>query len=202
MFSHEDQEAILRFIFSREANVELALGVLAAKKRISERIIKDFLTRLEAELGLQARDMGGSWKVVNELKTNPFERYSQVYMTKRDWNDLYRIALGPESWGARGFILGVWNHEDTLGQRLDGGRIMAALQGHVRSGLTSDAWPFWMWADPYRNWDDERTLACFLGSRDIQAISDLAGVMLTIARATEHVIDTVVHNWREQQSRT
>lgn len=110
MFSHEDQEAILRFIFSREANVELALGVMAARRRISERVIKDFLTRLEAELGLKARQLGDSWKVVNELQTNPFERYLQVYLTKQDWNDLYRISLGPENWGARGFILGVWNN--------------------------------------------------------------------------------------------
>jgi hypothetical protein len=187
MFSAEDQEAILRFIFSREANVELALGVLAARQRISERIIKDFLTRLEAELGLKARQLGDSWKVVNELQTNPFARFLQVYMTKQDWNDLYRISLGSESWNARGFILGVWNNWDTLGQRLDGGQLTAALQGQVRSGTTSDAWPFWMWAAPYRNWTDERTMGCFLGSRGIQAVADLAGAMLTIARATEKV---------------
>lgn len=202
MFSPEDQEAILRFVFSREANVELALGVIAARQRINERIIKDFLTRLEADLGQGARKLGDPWKVVNELKTNPFERYLQVYITKQDWDGLYRIALGPENWGAKGFILGVWNNWDTLGQRLDGGRIRAALEGRVRSGMTSDHWPFYMWADPYRHWADERTLSRFHGNRGVEAVADLAGIMLTIAGATEEVIDTVVHDWRERQLRT
>ncbi|SRR6266568_4967989 len=148
MFSNEDQEAILRFIFSREANVELALGVMAARQSISERIIKDFLTRLEAALDLKARQLGDSWKVVNELKPNPFKRHSQVYMTKQDWHDLYRIFLSPANWGARGFFLGVWNNWDILGQRLDGGRIRDALEGHVRRGAIADQWPFWIWADP------------------------------------------------------
>ncbi len=201
MFSNEDQEAILRFVFSREANVELALGVIAARQSISERIIKDFLIRLEADLGLKARQLGDSWKVVNELKTNPFEHWLQVYMTKQDWNDLYRISLGPENWGAKGFILGVWNNWDMLGQRLESGRIRAARQGLVRSGTTTDWWPFYMWADPYRHWVDERTLSCFLGDRVVQAVADLAGAMLTIAVVTEEVIDTVVHDWRERQSR-
>lgn len=201
MFSHEDQEAILRFIFSREANVELALGVTAARQRISQRVIKDFLTRFEADLDTKVRQLGDSWKVVNELKTNPFERWLQVYMTKHDWNDLYRISLGPEQWGAKGFILGVWNNWDTLGQRFDGGRIGAALQGRVRSGTTTDWWPFYMGADPYRHWVDERTLSRFLGDQGVQAVADLAGAMLTIAMATEEVIDTVVHEWHERQSR-
>ena len=96
MFSHEDQEAILRFIFSREANVELALGVIAARQSINERIIKDFLTRLEAALCLKAKQLGDSWKVGNELKTNPFGRWLKIYMTKEDWNDLYQISLCPE----------------------------------------------------------------------------------------------------------
>jgi hypothetical protein len=201
MFSNEDQEAILRFIFSREANVEFALGILAARQQTNERIIKDFLARLEADLGMKARQLGDPWRVVNELKTNPFERYSHIYMTKQGWNDLYRISLGPESWGARGFILGVWNNWDTLGQRLDGGRIKAALQGLVRSGTTTDYWPFYMWADPYRNWVDERTLRCFLTNQCVQTLEALAGVMLTIAKATENIIDTVVNDWHKQQSK-
>lgn len=201
MFSDEDQEAILRFIFSREANVELALGVMVARQKISERIIKDFLTRLETDLDLKARQLGDAWQAVNELKANPFERWLSVYITKRDWNDLYRIALCPENWGARGFILGVWSNWDILAQRLDGGRIKEALQGLVRSGTTSNAWPFWMWADPYRHWTDETTLSCFLGDRGIRAVSNLTEVMLTIAKTTENIIDTVVHDWHEQQSR-
>ena len=110
MFSNADQAAILRFIFSSEANVELALGVLAAGQSIRERIIQDFLTSLEAELARKASQLGASWKVVNELKTNPFEHWLQIYMTKQDWNDLYRISLGPENSDARGFILGVWSN--------------------------------------------------------------------------------------------
>ncbi|MBA3965532.1 MAG: hypothetical protein H0X47_07130 [Nitrospirales bacterium] len=110
MFSTEDQEAILRYIFSHEANMELALGVIHARKAISERIIKDFLTRLEAKLVLEVRQLGGSWDVVNDLKKDPFQRYKQIYITKNDWKeddqDLYRISLGPEKWDAKGFCLG------------------------------------------------------------------------------------------------
>ena len=114
MFSNADQEAILRFIFSREANVELALGVLAAGPSIREKIIQDFLTSLEAELGRKTSQLGASWRVVNELKTDPFMRQAPVYMTKQDWNNLYKISLSPDNWGARGFFLGVWSNEDTL----------------------------------------------------------------------------------------
>ncbi len=156
------KRAILRFIFDSDANVELALGVLAAGQSIRERIIQDFLTSLEAELGRKASQLGDSWEVANELKTDPFKHWSQVNITKQDWNDLYRISLEPLNMNARGFVLGVWNNWATLGQRLDGGRIRAALQGHVRSGATNDWWPFYMSADPYQDWDDKRTL---LGSR-------------------------------------
>jgi hypothetical protein len=46
---------ILRFIFSSERHVELALGILAARQSVCERIIKDFLVKLEAGLWLRAR---------------------------------------------------------------------------------------------------------------------------------------------------
>lgn len=134
MFSNEDQEAIFRFVFSNEANVELALGIIAAQQRIKEKIIKDFLARLEQDLVLKFNQLGDTWKVGNDLKKDPFQPYKQIYMTKGNWKDLYRISLAPDRLNAKGFFLGVWNDWDKLQQRLDGGRIFEILQGHVKSG--------------------------------------------------------------------
>jgi hypothetical protein len=200
MVRNADQDAILRFVFSREANAELALGVLAARQAIQEKIIKDFLPGLERTLVQKAKELGKAWTVVNELSTNPCKQYAQIYLTKTNWNNLYRIALDAQTPEARDFILGVHNDWDTLKRRLDGGKISQALQGHVRSGITTDWWPFYMWAAPYRHWDDARTLACFLGEKGVQAVSFLAGAMFTIAQATESVIDTVVQEWHDRQS--
>lgn len=201
MFSNEDQETILRFIFSRESNVELALGIMSARQSISEKIIKDFLAKLEDELCLKTKQLGDSWKVCNDLKANPFERWMQIYITKQNWNDLYRISLEPLNMNARGFVLGVWNNWDTLGQRLDDEKIRAVLQGHVRNGSTNDWWPFYMSAAPYQNWIDERTLSLMWGNRGAQAISELTRAMVTIAVTTEKVIDIVVHNWLKKPSK-
>jgi hypothetical protein len=196
MFSNADQEATLRFIFSSEENVNRALGVLAVRQSIQERIIKDFSASLEAELALKARQLDGTWTVVNEFKTTPSKEYTQIYLTKTNWNNLYCIALQAEKPGARDVILGVQNDWNTLGgQRLDGGAISKALRGHVRSGRTTEWWPFCMWADPYRHWDNARTLACFRGAKSVQAISELAGAMFTMAQVTEQTIDTVVQKW-------
>lgn len=200
MFSTEDQEAILRYVFSHEANMELALGVIHARKAISERIIKDFLTRLEAKLVLEVRQLGGSWNVVNDLKKDPFQPYKQIYITKGDWEDLYRISLAPDKFGGKGFFLGVWNDWDRLGQqRLDGGRISEVLEGHVKSGKISNEWPFWMWAAPYTDWVDEKTLTRFLGDKCDRSVSELADLMLNIAKTTETLIDKLVHDWPKKQ---
>lgn len=193
MFDNEDQEAILRFIFSREANVELALGVMVTRQRITERVIKEFSLRLEAELNKHAKQLGDSWEVVNQIKKNPLECYRSIYLIKQEWKDLYRINLSAEKGNARDFILGVWNDWEQLGQRrLDGGQISTALQGVVRSGTTTDYWPFYLWADPYRHWSDEMTMLSFLGDRGKQTVSALGGIMLTIAKSTEKIIDKVV----------
>lgn len=197
MLSNEDQEAIFRFVFSNEAHVELALGVISSRKSICERIIKDFLMRLDEDLTLKAKQLGDTWKVENELIKNPLDRWKGVYLTKDNWRGLYRISLSPERWDAKEFILGVWNDWDQLRQRLDDGRIREGLQGHVQSGKVSDWWPYYRLADPYKDWD-EKTLASFLGEKNVKAISYLTSEMFNIAKNTEALIDKLVHDWWEK----
>ncbi|RMH37113.1 MAG: hypothetical protein D6690_03995 [Nitrospirae bacterium] len=202
IFSYGGQDAIERFIFRREDHVHLALGVLAVQQRIKERIIKDFLRELEEELrkGIMKDEKDGdSWKVVNELHASPFERYAYIYLMKENWHGLDSVALGREYRQARGFLFGVWNNFKELKRRLDDGKIKAALDGRIQSGNTSDWWPFWRWADPYRDWDDPRTLACLYGERKGEAISFLSEAMLTIAENVESVIDNIVEDYEKKQ---
>jgi len=104
-----------------------------------------------------------------------------------------------QSMNAKGFVLGVWNNWDKLGQRLDTGRISTALQGHLCSGRSNDWWPYYIPADPYQNWVDEKTLSRFFGNACEETVSELSEGMLKIARATEQTIDTVLCEWRRQQ---
>jgi hypothetical protein len=197
MFTKEDQDAIIHFLFDDKhnnfGNVELALGIIAAREKINRIIINKFLNTLTEYLNQQIKNLGESWIVVNELQQDPFERYEQIYITKNEWKDLYRVALGPEEKGARGFIFGVWSRKDKLGHRFDGGRISASLKRLGLGGATSDVWPFWKRVDDYKNWDDPKTLSCFLEGQNLQAIEYLAGCLLAIARETENVIDSLVH---------
>jgi hypothetical protein len=88
MFSPADREAILHFVFSSEENVKMALAVSAVRREIKKKIIAEFAKKLECDLREGAKKLGETWEVVSELKGNPFDRWWQIYMAKRDWNDL------------------------------------------------------------------------------------------------------------------
>jgi len=193
MFSDDDQEEVVRFVFSKEENVELALAVMAAGQAIREKIIREFLTKLEDELWRRAKELGESWKVVNELSKDPFKRGLGLYLVKEDWRETYWVGLWSERGEARDFVLGIW-HEG-VPQGFDGGRIREALEGRVRSGITNDQYPFYIWADPYRDWADEATLSGLVGDRGSQAVRALSDTTLTIAAATEGIIDKLVRDW-------
>jgi len=201
MFSDDDQEAVVRFVFSKDENVELALRVIAAGEAIRERIIKEFLAKLEDELWRRAKELGESWKVVNDLGKDPFKRWAQVYITKQEWGGLYAVFLEPEKPGPSDFVLGVWGLGKKRPKDLDEGPVREALQQRFGRGMTNDGCPFYMWADPYRDWGDEATLCSFLGDRGSQAARALSDTMLTIARATEGIIDSVVQDWSKRQQK-
>ncbi len=203
MFNPEDQKTILRFVFSQEVNLELALGINAISKEIAKQIIGQFLTLFENELRSRAGQLGPSWKVVNKLSKNPFQRYELIYLTKDEWHGLYLIAMSPENYEAKNFILGVRNNWDELGQRYDQGRIGQALDGMIRKGMISDWWPFYILApDPYgKDWMDPSTLYYFIGERGKQTATKLSEGMYEIAQHTEKIIDELAQEWDKQHQK-
>jgi len=203
MFSPEDQETIVRFVFSKDENVELALGVMAAGRKIAEKIIGEFLTKLEEKLRQGAKELGESWKVVNDLISDPFTRdYLVMGVAKENWRGLYRIGLWPEKRDARDFVVGIQGDWDRLPKLFDGGRVKKALEGPLPAGITDDWNPFYMRAhQAYRDWSDAETLSRFLGDRGTEAAAYFADPILTMARATEGIIDSLVDDWRKQQQK-
>jgi hypothetical protein len=203
MFSPEDQEAIVRFVFSKDENVELALAVMAAGRRIAEKIIKEFLTKLEEKLRQGAKELGESWKVVNDLISDPFTRdYLVMGVAKEDWRGLYRIGLWPEKRDARDFVVGVQGDWDRLPKLFDGGRVKKALEGLLPAGITDDWNPFYMRAQQaYRDWGEPETLSCLHSDRGDLAVTYFADTIRTMARATEGIIDSVVQGWSKRQQK-
>lgn len=200
MFTTEDQEAIVRFVFSKEENVELALGVMAAGDAIREKIIKEFLTRLEDELRRKVAELGESWKVVNDLIKDPFKRWEEVYITKQQWGGLYAVFLEPEKPGPSDFVLGVWGDRKKPPKGLDEGPVREALQQRFGRGMTNEGAPFYMRANErYRDWADGATLCGLHGDRAKQAIEYFANTMVAMAGATQTLIDSLVDKWGERQ---
>jgi hypothetical protein len=189
-------------VFSKQENVELALGVMAAGQAIREKIIREFLTKLEEKLRQGAKELGKSWKVVNDLIKDPFGRWKQVYITNEEWGDCYAFAMEPEKPGPNGFVLGVWSNWEKPPKDLDEAPIRVALEERFGRAMTNEGVPFYMLANQrYRDWDDPETLSRLHGDRALQAIEHFADTMVTMASTTEKIIDKLVGEYRERHQR-
>ena len=195
MSRSEDKEMIVNYIFESPKNVELALKILAARDEIRRRIIESFVVGLEDCLRKEFGSREDSWEVKNDLKRNVFEHWLRIYVAKKEWKDLYSIALAPEYHSARGFVVGVCSNWEILKARRDEGQIKQAVEAEYRSGKTSDVWPFYVWAeDPYCNWDTEEALRRLYLHEGKEAIDYFKNAFVRIAQAAEKTIDRLVHS--------
>lgn len=190
MFDNEDKEAILRYIFDND-KVEMALGVVAVQVAIRERIIREFLRQLKAELRLRFKDSESAWLVGPDKIDQLHEKYWLIYLTKKTYKTHYSISLQPQKDGPKEFIFGVVHNLDGSPEGLNDARIQEALKGKVPTGKSTSWWPYYRYWE-HGDWTDLTTLCALWGESGKRAASTLADDMLKIAQETEEVIDDLV----------
>ena len=207
MISAEDKEMVVDYLFGANVsgpNVRLALKVLAAGDEIRRRIIERFLKRLEEGLEKRLGELFtpcNTWKVKNNLIENVFDRWESIHITKDGWQELFYIALCPEYYNARGFLLGVRQNWEKLQVHLDKGEIKQAVESAGKPGghIQKEMWPYWDWVDSkYRDWNDTEILFCLHENQGEEAIDYFTDELTSIAQAVEKPIDNLVASFQNK----
>ena len=192
-----DKDAVVEYVFQRTENTEVALRILAEEERIKRRIAREFVETVETRLQKSFSDRGAGWGIVNQLKKDALDRRKLIGVQKKSWDGLYCIGLMSEDKNGRRFMCGVWNDWEKLRMRVDGGKISDAIKAaEVRSGWTTDWWPYGAWMERDRNWWDERTLGKMIGEDRELFAYELVDIIVRIADAVEITIDAVIEDAR------
>ncbi len=205
MLSPEDKNTILDFICSSDENLELALGVLAVRNDLMMWIIREFLKKLEIKLNGLVHDLGSSWTVVNRSK-DELNGNVKIWLTKKEWNNFFRIGLGAERSGPKEFIVGVVRLDDKLVVNEDAVQMSMALNEKLGPGKTGPWWPYHLplkddaGLKEYSDWSNPRNLMQLIGKRGQLAIDDISDVMLCIAKESEKTLDSLFEEWRKLNS--
>lgn len=196
MFSNEDQEAIANFVISSD-NVSHALGIIGARDRIQKKIVCNFIKVLKSELKNTARGLGEGWRdgVHGQDEDGYPTQYWNVYLTKKSYKGLYRIALSAEKVGPKNLQLGVQHEFQKLRKQIDDGkidssRIKLALTETIENRKNSEWWPCFSFVGQYWDWTTLKVLHK-LHNEGKSVASELAEQMRLIALATENVIDSI-----------
>jgi hypothetical protein len=127
--------------------LDIAMELVKNYPQIKRDVIFDFATRLEAKFAEQFP----TFTINVTLKRYERERYVGVTITNSSWQNL-RINLEAQTWGCRGFVIGVQNAEESGS---DMPELSAALNSQYGAGDRSSGWPYYRKVDNFADWDNE-----------------------------------------------
>jgi hypothetical protein len=127
--------------------LEIAMELVKSYPQIKKDVIFDFASRLEDKFAEQFP----TFTINVTLKRYERERYVGVTIANSSWQSL-RISLESQTWGCRGFVIGVQNAEESGS---DMPELSAALNSQYGAGSRNSWWPYYRKVDNFPDWDNE-----------------------------------------------
>jgi hypothetical protein len=154
MKTFEDSEAIVEHAVESEDNLRMAVCVGLAFDRLKEKIVREFIARLIAEL--RAR-LGKSWEVKDGWSQSPLKK-GYISVRKEQWAGTLAVCLGCEGVGPSKLYWSAYAEKTlSIAKRAT---LKAALDKQYSPGFKNGAMnPWWKWVDkPFRDWNAEEAL--------------------------------------------
>ena len=193
MSSLDEREIILEHALGNQENLETTLDIGLAFPALRERIIIDFLGKLEKfVLGkLKQRPDASEWHVSDDsLPSFPSKKFHSFSFGKQTWEKKYGVALEPQENNAGNVIIGVCGQYDeetgTGARKID---LLFQKLNDIRNGKRSDWWEWYhLLDDPYRNWGTKDGLI-ELNLREDNSVTYLGQYFVNIIEVAAPIID-------------
>ena len=190
-----ESKMILEHALASEKNLKTTLDIGLAFSDLKEKIIHDFLDKLEKFVLEKLQEdpsqypNASEWIVTCEsLRHSPLEKYKKFMFGKDMWKNQYGVALEPQGDDACGVILGVWRESDetkNIGPRFRQEDL--SKLNNIRSGKTTNCYEWHYYLDlPYPNWNTKEAL---IKLHDGEAVEPIGKELVEIIKVAEPIID-------------
>jgi hypothetical protein len=180
-----DIEIVVEHTLQNEDNLRLAARVSAAFEQVRQRVVREFVKRLQSDL--LAR-LGDSWEVEQNCDEDALGAGCLVEIKKKRWDDNCSICL--EGWeeGPSDVDCYLWLNSEMPGRARLGAELKAALDERHGAGRKSpDAvWYFYL-GPPYDDWTTEKALVLLY--RKAEAVKEIGDQLEGICRTVEPIAD-------------
>lgn len=180
-----DIEIVVEHTLQSEDNLRLAAWVSAAFEQVRQRVVREFVKRLQSDL--LAR-LGDSWAVEQNCDKDALKADWLVDIKKKRWHDNCSICLEGSKEGPRAVDYFVWLDSDMPGKARLAEELKAALDEKHGVGKKSANAPWWSFLEPpYDDWTTENALVLLYRKAD--AAEEIAGQLESICRTVEPIAD-------------
>lgn len=194
MSSSSVRESILEHALENKENLATTLDIVFAFDPLCERIISDFLLKLETfVLNKLGQDSDG-WDVNNDksLLDCPLGKDNHLSFGRVSWKKQYFVGVQPLKSDACDVIVGVWYDKGTKTNvpRRDLSRLREKLNLSLGVGKQKEIGEEWAWCRyldaPYRNWNTKETL---IELREDRAVEYLGTYLVKIMKKAAPIIN-------------
>jgi hypothetical protein len=182
---------IKEFIIQSEENLRIAEAVVEAMPAARQKMVDDFLTRLEARLKTKLT----GWKFERD-KDFFIKNWAKTVFWKPEWRGQYMLALEFADYGKE-MVFGVKRDKDNIGDRPLCEELLNAIK-QVNSTANFEKW--WWEAripmdSPAADW--RRPDILWRMHTDEQFLEDVAEQILEVAKVSEPIVDKLVQKHRK-----
>jgi len=180
-----DIEIIVEHTLQNEDNLQLATKVSAAFEQVRQRIVSEFIKKLQADL--LAR-LGDPWAVEQYRDEDALGAGCLVEIQKKRWRDICSVGLAGDKDGPSDVDYYVWVNPDMPGKARLAADLKEALDETHGTGKKDAEVAWWSFLEPpYDDWTTERALVLLYRKAD--AAEEIAGQLESICRTVEPIAD-------------
>jgi hypothetical protein len=176
-------EPIQDYILKSEHNLRIATAVGEAWPEAREKLVADFLDRLDTRLkrklkGWEFERLGGRFFV---------DAYSGYYFWKPAWEGQYGLGLQGNEYGER-MVFGVYREKERIGKRPFSEELFNAIVTLHPSARTHAWWEARMtMSSPAPDWRKPEVL--WQMHKDSKFLEDVAEQLLAVTKISEPIVD-------------
>lgn len=180
-----DIEIVVDHTLQNEDNLRLATKVSTAFEQVRQRIVSEFVKKLQADL---LRRLGDSWEVEQYCDEDALGAGCLVEIQKKRWRDNCSICLEGDKDGPSDVDCYVWLNSEMPGKARLAAELKAALDEKPGAGRkNADAIWYLYLEPPYDDWTTEETLVLLY--RKAEAVKEIGDQLEGVCRTVEPIAD-------------